>query len=151
MVHDPLELPEQRYKVRQLSRRTASELSLKLLGFSSDQPWENWTRTELLADRPRKWSLSLVLFRSSEPVAYAVVSNPSVKVHHLHRLAVAPAERRKGLGRELIKIVQRRAASEAAEVMLKVYSSNGVAIAFYERLGFVTLDKTGDQLRMSSS
>jgi [ribosomal protein S18]-alanine N-acetyltransferase len=57
---------------------------------------------------------------------------------HLLNVAVAPSERRKGIGRRLVEEVLAYAKDSAArKVLLEVRESNAPAIALYERLGFV--------------
>jgi GNAT superfamily N-acetyltransferase len=59
---------------------------------------------------------------------------PGVYVQDLY---VAPAARGRGLGRELIEAVRRRAAQRGARyVKLTVYDRNPAALAFYHAMGF---------------
>lgn len=54
-------------------------------------------------------------------------------------LAVDPAQRRRGLGAELVAAaVENARAAEAQAVFLEVALDNPAAIALYEKLGFVT-------------
>lgn len=56
-------------------------------------------------------------------------------------LAVAPAHRRKGLGRRLMEEVERRLLGRGCpKLNMQVRSSNTEAIAFYRRLGYVPDD-----------
>jgi [ribosomal protein S18]-alanine N-acetyltransferase len=56
---------------------------------------------------------------------------------HINTIAVAAAERRKGLATVLLKQVLAEAAAEGAgKATLEVRASNGAALALYERLGF---------------
>jgi ribosomal-protein-alanine N-acetyltransferase len=52
-------------------------------------------------------------------------------------LDVAPEQRRRGLARELMAAVEPRAvAAGARRIQLHVFTGNGAAIRFYERLGY---------------
>lgn len=53
-------------------------------------------------------------------------------------LAVAPAHRRKGLGRRLMEEVEQRLLERGCpKLNMQVRSANGEAMAFYRRLGYV--------------
>lgn len=56
---------------------------------------------------------------------------------YVQDLYVAPGTRGRGLGRELIEAVRRRAAEQGARyVKLTVYDRNPAALAFYHAMGF---------------
>jgi ribosomal protein S18 acetylase RimI-like enzyme len=55
----------------------------------------------------------------------------------IYHLAVAPAQRRRGVGRALMAAAEGRlAALGCPKVNLQVMPANGGAVAFYERLGY---------------
>jgi ribosomal-protein-alanine N-acetyltransferase len=59
---------------------------------------------------------------------------------HLLDVAVAPGERRKGIGRALVEHMLGYVAENAAvKVLLEVRAGNEAAIALYEKLGFAHL------------
>lgn len=59
---------------------------------------------------------------------------------HLLNVAVAPAERRKGIGRALMDdLLAYARANAAAKVLLEVRAGNTAAIRLYESLGFAHL------------
>jgi GNAT superfamily N-acetyltransferase len=49
---------------------------------------------------------------------------------------VKPSLRSNGIGSALLEAVERRAAPESSELTLEVWTVNGRAVAFYDRLGF---------------
>jgi [ribosomal protein S18]-alanine N-acetyltransferase len=56
---------------------------------------------------------------------------------HVVTLDVGPAQRRRGLGKELLEaLLARLAGTGALEARLEVSTENAGAIAFYEKLGF---------------
>jgi ribosomal protein S18 acetylase RimI-like enzyme len=134
-----------------LDRDAAARFSSRLLQFTADQDWENWTDANLLADRPRKWELSLIASSLDEPIGYAIVSSPAPTNHHLHHIAVAPGMRGKGVGEQLMRALMDQARSESCSLTLKVYASSAQAIRLYRRLGFQTLSSNDQQLLMSIS
>ena len=137
------------YRIAPLDRDSAARLAGRLLRFTADQAWENWTADNLLADRPRKWELSLLASDREAAVGYAIVSAPTPDTHHLHHIAVAAGARGKGVGEQLMSALMSRAQSESRSVTLKVHAVNGRAIDFYRRLGFETLKSNDEQLLMS--
>jgi len=67
---------------------------------------------------------------------------PHAGAVHLGRIIVSPALRGRGYGRELCEQLCARGLSStgAAAVTLNVYRDNAVAVALYERLGFVPVE-----------
>ena len=58
---------------------------------------------------------------------------------HITAVAVDPARRRQGLGRQVLELLlERAAAAGAAHATLEVAASNGAAVALYGRCGFST-------------
>jgi ribosomal protein S18 acetylase RimI-like enzyme len=63
----------------------------------------------------------------------------AARVLHLHEMGVAPACRRHGVGRALLRAVRELAPAHGAQgVSLDVYAFNVEARAFYAREGFVS-------------
>jgi ribosomal-protein-alanine N-acetyltransferase len=61
-------------------------------------------------------------------------------VADLHRVAVASDRQRQGVGAALVEAVATEARRRGCErMLLEVEATNGSAIAFYERLGFVEI------------
>jgi [ribosomal protein S18]-alanine N-acetyltransferase len=96
---------------------------------------------------PTPWSLAMFVLELSKPsgVCLAAVEEDRVagylicarydQVWHLMNLAVDPPIRRRGLGRALLDEMLERAGREQ-QYTLEVRTSNGPAIALYERFGF---------------
>jgi GNAT superfamily N-acetyltransferase len=91
-------------------------------------------------ERPR--FEAVLAFEGAEAVGLAVYfyefstwrGQPGVYVQDLY---VAPSARGRGLGRDLIQAVRRRAAEQGARyVKLTVYDRNPAALAFYHGMGF---------------
>ena len=96
---------------------------------------------------PTPWSLAMFVLELSKPagvclgavrndqlVGYLVCSRYD-EVWHLMNIAIDPALRRHGLARRLLEVMFERAGSDASYT-LEVRTSNGPAIALYERFGF---------------
>lgn len=70
------------------------------------------------------------------------VTRTSDDVVDLHRIAVAPARRRTGLGRALLDEVRRAARADGAtRMLLEVSADNATALAFYAAEGFTQIDR----------
>jgi len=64
------------------------------------------------------------------------------EVAELQRIAVAPDRRRRGVANELLEAVRAEAGRRGAErLLLEVRETNTGALAFYERAGFVEIDR----------
>jgi len=93
---------------------------------------ESFLADSRLADLP-----SYALLRGAQLCAFGQFYRRAGRCHLAH-LAVAPNERRRGLGTQLIKglLVLGKSQLAATESSLFVHSSNTAALALYERLGF---------------
>src|SRR5207248_1303413 len=98
---------------------------------------------------PTPWSLAMFVLELSKPsgvclaaaqggklIGYLVCSRYD-RVWHLMNIAVDPASRRHGTARRLLEVMFERAGADA-QYTLEVRTSNGPAIALYERFGFRT-------------
>jgi [ribosomal protein S18]-alanine N-acetyltransferase len=96
---------------------------------------------------PTPWSLAMFVLELSKPsgvclaaidggkvVGYLICSRYA-QVWHLMNIAVDPVLRRRGLATGLLEAMLERAGSEEPYT-LEVRTSNGPAIALYERFGF---------------
>jgi ribosomal protein S18 acetylase RimI-like enzyme len=131
-----------------LSHAYAQEHSAELLSFTADQGWDSWTADNLLADRPRKWELSLVLTNDLGPCGYAIISEAAPDLHHLHHFAIAPPFRGKGLGSLAVSRALQQAAREQCSLRLKVHKTNTAAFRFYQRLGFAVMDESDEYITL---
>ena len=96
---------------------------------------------------PTPWSLAMFVLELSKPsgiclaaadedrLAGYLVCSRYADVWHLMNVAVAPEQRRGGIATTLIEELLDRAGSDA-RYTLEVRTSNGPAIAMYERFGF---------------
>lgn len=95
-----------------------------------------WQRSFFRADLHRPDGLMLVAERDDRVCGYAVAwGGPET---HVANLAVAPDERRQGIGLRLMSEVSEFALRSGAESLyLEVRESNLGAQEFYRRLGFI--------------
>ena len=76
-----------------------------------------------------------------EVIGYAITSIV-FEVAELQRIAVQPAQRRRGVAGALLVAVRDEATRREAErLLLEVRETNAGALAFYERAGFVEIDR----------
>lgn len=97
-----------------------------------------WGAQEFEADRPGKWLLSRIARTDGlELVGYWIASMRGERWGHVHRVAVSPTWRRRGVGRALA-IAATGAAWEHGirTVTLFVQRQNVEALDFYRHLGF---------------
>ena len=120
-------------RLEALTRPRAEELADELLEMTADSGWDDWTRENLLSERPGKWDVSLLATSGGRPVAWAVASRTSDSLH-LHHIVVAPHHRSAGVGARMVGELLRLATP--GRMTLKVHTDNTAAARFYERLGF---------------
>jgi ribosomal-protein-alanine N-acetyltransferase len=129
-------------RIRRLREELARTHAAELIGLGADLTWHAWTTEHLLAPRSEKWSRSLVaLDADGRPLGYAVVSAREGGAH-LHQIVVGAGWRGAGIGRALVgQLIEESRRDGLARVTLKVRADNARAINFYERIGFVRIDR----------
>lgn len=106
---------------------------------------ESWGRREFLAERPAKWRYSVVAL-AGERLAGFVIASREGAAARLHRLAVAPELRQRGVAGMLVAAVEAAARRDGLDRLgLSVGSDNAPALAFWLRQGFRPLDAEGHQ------
>ena len=126
-----------------LTRQRTERDGEAIVALGADQPWENWTKDNLLAERTDKWKLSVLATLAENPVGYAVASRHGQTVH-LHHLIVGAQWRAFGIGTALLQHVLENAHRYgASQLTLKVHRQNTRAIHFYQQYGFV-IESTAD-------
>ena len=103
--------------------------------FSAPEQWSerSWLG-ELLGD-----GRTILIARADQPVGVTTIQTTG-ELAELHRLAVAPAHRRQGVGTALVRSaleVIRQLGARA--VILEVRDTNEAAIMLYQKLGFEQL------------
>ena len=110
-------------------------LRLEADGFGPEERWSERSWVGELLGQGR----TVLLARGAQPAGVIALSTVG-ELADLHRVVVAPAYRRQGLGLRLVRaglLAVRHAGARA--VMLEVEWSNEAAIALYGRLGFEQL------------
>ncbi|GGO78739.1 ribosomal-protein-alanine acetyltransferase [Marinobacterium nitratireducens] len=119
-------------EVRALS--AAHLTALSLLEASSFEP--PWSETLLQRQLGQPGGFNLGLFEGDELLAFALCSRLFDEAELL-QIAVQPARRREGLGRQLLEEVMARLAGDGCErLMLEVRASNAAGLSLYRILGF---------------
>ena len=101
-----------------------------------------WSWTTARVERSiRGRESSVVVARCERRIAAFAIMHFGDEVGHLNLLAVAPAYRRRGLGRRLIEWLTATAIEAGVfRIDLELRARNDAARIFYERLGFDALD-----------
>ena len=108
--------------------------------FRDDQPW-NAPRDVIRRKLEVQRELLLIGVLETRLVA-AVMAGYDGHRGWIHRLAVAPDVRRRGIGKRLMEEAESRLRERGcAKINLQIYASNREVVAFYERLGFTVEDR----------
>jgi ribosomal-protein-alanine N-acetyltransferase len=95
-----------------------------------------WSRSMFASELAKPSSISLGAFEGEELLGYLIVSR-YVDAWHVMNVAVAPAQRRRGLARSLLQALFDLTVDDSRRgYTLEVRVSNEGAIKLYERLGF---------------
>ncbi len=106
---------------------------------------EGWSPGHFLAERPGKWDHTAAAFDGGRMAGFVVASRDAREVH-VHRLAVVPEHRGRGLARSLMAWVERTARERGARrISLSVAADNEAVVRLYESLGYVRVG--GEMLR----
>lgn len=99
-----------------------------------------WSEKLFLSNFGRRYFNHLIMF-SDQPVGYFVASSVAGEVT-LMNIAIAPDKQGNGLGAVLLQfLIDYAKANNELEIWLEVRVSNKRAIALYQKLGFVEVDK----------
>ena len=110
-------------------------LRLEDEGFGADERWSERSWAGELLGQGR----TVLLAHGAHPAGVVALATVG-ELADLHRLVVAPAYRRHGLGQRLVRAGLLAVRDRGARaVMLEVEWSNDAAIALYQRLGFEQL------------
>ena len=97
----------------------------------------NCTDDWILADFDRGVSFYL-LERNGQPAGCAALEIPQPGLGYLERLAVLPANRNKGLGRQLVDHILRQAANSAVKkISIGIIAAQTELKNWYQKIGFV--------------
>ncbi len=140
--------------------RTASERDIEPVRALLDKTWhatyddiygaenvvkmmESWHSPQAMKDRVHKKGGEFLVADDGKRIAgmgYAAMSSKMTKTALLYQLYVAPEFQRQGIGRDLFAELE--TCFPSAEIMrLEVEPKNTVAIAFYQGVGFVEVDR----------
>ena len=106
-------------------------------------PTDAWTPDYLTyaVDGEMPTTRLLVAVAGGDVVGHAILS-VVFEIAELQRIAVTPAQRRRGVAGALLGAVVALASGEGAErMLLEVREENAGALAFYERAGFTEIDR----------
>ncbi len=104
---------------------------------------ESWHSPQAMKDRVHKKGGEFLVADDGKRIAgmgYAAMSSKMTKTALLYQLYVAPEFQRQGIGRDLFAELE--TCFPSAEIMrLEVEPKNTAAIAFYQGVGFVEVDR----------
>ena len=93
-----------------------------------------WSLAMFVLELSKPAGVCLAAFEDEEMVGYLICSRYDV-VWHVMNVSVDPAQRRRGVASRLLSALLARV-GEDARLTLEVRTSNGGALALYERFGF---------------
>ena len=113
---------------------------------SSSEPWKTLGRTfdesvHILTD---SGSESYVFYSGKHLVGFAVLVMHGALVGFIKNIAVVPEWRNRGLGRQAIRLLEKRIFSDHPNVFLCVSSNNRAAQRFYRKLGYEKIGEIPD-------
>lgn len=136
------------FVIEPLTRARAQAELPRLLELDRGTPGEPWDATHWLADLPVKWELSRVAVTPAGICGFIVASRKRMTVH-IHRVAVSPASRGRGIGAALVAAIA--GAAPDVPLSLKVEPTNVAALSLYDALGFTVSARTTHQVLMEAS
>jgi len=115
------------------ARRTDAAALAELEALCFGEPWSLTSLdAELAPDHGRGWIIEV-----GGQLAAALVGYQLFEELHIHRVAVRPALRQRGLGRQLLDHALQEARDTGAQVaLLELRADNAAAIALYRTAGF---------------
>lgn len=97
-----------------------------------------WDAAAFRKPLPMKWELSFIERRDGVVVGCSVASGPTTRVAHLHRMVVAPAWRRQGIGGALLSRTESAAKQRGfAAITLELDGDEEDHQSFYAGHGYV--------------
>ncbi len=104
-------------------------------------PQDAWSATSMASELAASHTYYLGIF-NPHLIGYAGLSNsPGAFSSDIQTIGIAPSERGKGLGRELMqRLISKAKELGSEQVMLEVRADNEPAISLYKDLGFVQID-----------
>jgi ribosomal protein S18 acetylase RimI-like enzyme len=108
--------------------------------FPDTRPW-NAPPAVIARKRAQRDGLFWVATRGTRVVG-AVMAGWDGQRGWIYHLAVEPAQRRRGIGRALVRAAERALGARGCpKINLQVLSSNRDVVAFYERIGWLVEDR----------
>lgn len=102
-----------------------------------------WSKNLFLSNFGKRY-FNHVLLANERVIGYFVASSVAGEVT-LMNIAIAPEKQGKGLGRELLQfLIDFSKQNQEQEIWLEVRASNLAALALYNKLGFVEVDRRKD-------
>jgi ribosomal-protein-alanine N-acetyltransferase len=103
-------------------------------------PWPAGYLAEAIAGE--LYGIVVHVAEAEDAVVGHAITSVVFEIAELQRIAVAPQHRRRGLAGALLAAVRADARGKQAQrLLLEVRETNTVALAFYERAGFVEIDR----------
>ncbi len=78
----------------------------------------------------------MILYKDSEPVAFASYGMPEARKCRLHKLYLLPSLQGKGVGRKFLKLITDHIQERGIEELLLNVNRYNPALSFYKKLGF---------------
>lgn len=115
-----------------------SDMILEIYSKSLGESKENWNRSNVLMNLPKKWELSLLLFRDTSLIGFLLSSCYNDHIAHIHQISIYPEFHQQGLGTKLIQYYIELLKNKTIKMItLECLIREKEVTKFYENMGFI--------------
>ena len=131
-------MEDNQYKIKVLSREFLKQHIKEFISIAADIPLEAWKEENYLYELEGKWKYSVIVVNEKQSVIGFIIASDKIETIHIHKFAVHPQYRSKGIGLLLLNYFEKNIKTNSKRKLISLYvdSENKGAIRFYEKSGF---------------